>query len=251
MSAATAHSPMMTFPESRGAKLVATVSRGTPWMLVMKAGLAQRGELQAVKGRRIAADWGPQLVFRHLLREAGIGIERDRVEIAPPTKSPDLSFGVAAATALGEGHVAGMWANVLGCEVAVRLRAGSLVVDTRRGDGPPGAGNYSFAALAATESYIEAEPQRIGAAVRALARAQAVIRADPLRASEVAKSLFPSAEAELMGHILTRDAEFYRPTISPETIEEMNRFARAVGLLSSVVSYEQLVATQFRSAWFE
>jgi NitT/TauT family transport system substrate-binding protein len=251
MSAATAHSPMLTFPESRGAKLVATVSRGTPWMLVMRAGLAKRGELEAVKGRRIAADWGPQLVFRHLLREAGIDIERDRVEIAPPTDSPDLSFGVAAATALAEGKVAGLWANVLGCEVAVHLQAGSVVIDTRRGDGPPGAGNYSFAALAATESYIVAEPERIGAAVRALARAQSVIREDRMRAREVARRLFPAVEAELMGHILTRDAEFYRPSISTETIEEMNRFARAVGLLSSAVPYEQLVATQFQSAWSE
>ena len=68
VAAGTAHSPMMIFPDSRGVKLVATVSQGTPWMLVMKAGLAKRGEIQAVKGRRIAADWGPQHDFKYLLR---------------------------------------------------------------------------------------------------------------------------------------------------------------------------------------
>ena len=252
VAAGTAHSPMMIFPDSRGVKLVATVSQGTPWMLVMKAGLAKRGEIQAVKGRRIAADWGPQLVFKYLLREAGIDIERDRVEIVlPPTANPELSFGVAAARALAEGRVAGMWANVLGCEVAVHLEAGSVVVDTRRGDGPPGAGHYSFAALATTDAYIEAEPERLRAVIRAVVRAQSVIRQDSVRAKAVARKLFPAIEAELMGHILTRDAEFYRPSISMETIEEMNRFATAVGLLSSPVPYEQVVATQFRSLWSE
>src|SRR5262245_51018006 len=54
-SAGLAHAPMMFFPEWRGVKLVAAVSQGTPCMLVMKAGLAKRGEITAVKGRRIAA----------------------------------------------------------------------------------------------------------------------------------------------------------------------------------------------------
>ena len=52
-------------------------------MLVMKAGLANRVEIEAVRGRRIAVDRGPGLFFKYLLREA-IDIERDRVEIVPP-----------------------------------------------------------------------------------------------------------------------------------------------------------------------
>ena len=53
-----------------------------------------------------------------------------------------------------------------------------------------------------------------------------------------------------MSQILARDAEFYQPSISMEAIREMNRFATAVGLLSSPVPYEHIVATQFRSLWF-
>jgi ABC-type nitrate/sulfonate/bicarbonate transport system substrate-binding protein len=251
-SAGPAHSLLMIFPEWRGVKLVATVSQGTPWMLVMQSGLAKRGEIEAVKGRRIAADRGPDLVFKYLLRQGGIDIERDRVEIVPPpTTNPGISFGVTAGRALAEGKVDGLWANVLGCELAVHLGGASVVVDTRRGDGPPGAGNYSFAALATTESKIETEPERIGAVIRAVVRAQSVIRRDPARATEVARKLFSPVEAELMGQILIRDGEFYRPSISMEAIGEMNRFATAVGLLSSPVSYEQVVATQFRSLWSE
>src|SRR5262245_36701240 len=126
-SAGLAHAPMMFFPEWRGVKLVAAVSQGTPWMLVMKAGLAKRGEITAVKGRRIAASGGPDRVFKYLLSEAGIYMERDRVEVGQLREAdqPGISFGVAAAKALAEGKVDGIWANVLGCEVALHPGAGS------------------------------------------------------------------------------------------------------------------------------
>lgn len=250
-SAGTAHHPLTVFPDWHGVKLVATMSQGTPWMLVMRAGLAKRGEVEAVKGHRIAADRGPDLVFKYLLREAGIDIERDRVEIGPlpETTGPVTSFGVAAGRALADGKVDGFWANVLGCELAIHLGGGSVVIDTRRGDGPSGSRNYSFAALATTESNIATKRERIEAVIRAVVRGQSVIRRDPLRATEVAKKLFPPVEAELMGQILARDTEFYRPSISIEAAKEMNRFAKAVGLLSSPVPYEQVVATQFRGLW--
>jgi NitT/TauT family transport system substrate-binding protein len=251
-SAGPAHSPLMIFPDWRGVKLVATIAQGTPWMLVMRAGLAKRGEIAAVKGRRIAVDRGPERVFRYLLREAGIDIERDRVEmVPPPTHNTGISFGVSAGRALAEGKVDGIWANVLGCELAIHLAGASVVIDTRRGDGPPGAGNYSFAALTTTESNIETQPERIEAVIRAVVRAQSVLRHDPLRATEVARKLFPAVEAGLMGQILARDVEFYQPSISTAAIEEMNRFATGVGLLSAPVPYEQVVATQFRSLWSE
>jgi ABC-type nitrate/sulfonate/bicarbonate transport system substrate-binding protein len=218
----------------------------------MKAGLAKRGQIKVVKGRRIAVDRGPELVFKYLLREAGIDVESDGVQIIPPQGNDlDISFGVAAGRALAEGKLDGLWANVLGCELAVHLGGGSVVVDPRRGDGPPGAENYSFAAVATTESNIETKPERIAAVIRSITRAQSVLRQDPLRATAVARKLFPPVEAELIGRMLERDAEFYQPSIGVEAIAEMNRFATAVGLLASPVPYEQIVATQFRSVWSE
>jgi len=247
-----AHVPLMVFPDWRGVKLVAAVTQGTHWILVMRSGLAKRGEIDVVKGRTIAADRGPDLILKYLLRQSGVDIQRDRVEIGPlPADDPNMSFGVGAARALADGKVDGLWANALGCELAIQLGAGSVVIDPRRGDGPIGAGNYSFAALATTESKIERHPDRIEAMLRAVTRAQAIIRQEPRRAAEVVKKLFPSSEAELMSQILERDREFYRPTISVDTISEMNRFATASGLLSHPVPYEQVVATQFQNCWSE
>jgi NitT/TauT family transport system substrate-binding protein len=218
----------------------------------MRSGLTERGKIDAVKERRIVADRGPDLIFKYLLCQSGIDVQRDQVEIAPlATDDPNISFGVAAARALADGKVDGLWANALGCELATQLGAGSVIVDPRRGDGPIGAGNYSFAALATTESNIETNPERIEAVIRAIARAQSIIRQEPRRVAEVTRKLFPSTEAELMSQILERDRDFYRPSISVDAVAEMNRFATAFGLLSHAVPYEQVVATQFRSLWSE
>jgi NitT/TauT family transport system substrate-binding protein len=249
-SAGPAHAPVMIFPGWRGVKLVATVSQGTPWMLVMRAGLAKRGEILKVKGHRIAVDKGPGLVFKYLLSEAGIDVERDEVQIVPPpSNDPGISFGVVAGRALVEEKVDGLWVNVLGCEIAVHLDAGSIVIDPRRGDGPSGSGNYSFAALATTEANIENNRKSIEAVIRAVARAQSEIRRNPQAIAEVALRSFPQLEAELMRGILVRDAQFYRPSISMRAIEEMNRFITAVGLLPNPVTYDQVIATEFRHLW--
>jgi ABC-type nitrate/sulfonate/bicarbonate transport system substrate-binding protein len=250
--AGAAHAPLMSFPDWRGVKLVSALMQGTHWMLVLRSGLAKRGEIEAVKGRRIATDRGPDLVFKYLLSQSGIDIQRDQVEFGPlATDGSNISFGVAAARALADGKVDGLWANALGCELATQLGAGSVVIDPRRGDGPIGSGNYSFAALATTESNIERNPNRIEAGIRAIARAQAIIRQVPQRAAEAVRKVFPTTEAELIAQILARDADFYRPSIPASAIDGMNRFAMAAGLLSSPVSYDTVVATQFRHLWSE
>ena len=81
-----------------GVKLVLALMQGTHWMLVIRSGLAKRGEIDAVKERRIAADRTPDLVLRYLLRQSGVDIQRDQVEIGRlATDDPNMSFGVASA----------------------------------------------------------------------------------------------------------------------------------------------------------
>ena len=250
LCAGAAHAPLTTFRDWRGVKLVMAAMQGTHWMLVMRSGLAKRGEIDRLKGRRIAADRGPELILKYLLRQSGLDIERDQVEIGPlATDDPNTSFGVAAARALADGKVDGLWANALGCELAIQSGTGSVVIDPRHGDGPMGAGNYSFAALATTDFHVERNLEQLEAVIRAIGRAQKIIRQEPRRAAAVTKELFPATEAALMSQILERDREFYRPGISEEAISEMNTFAMDSGLLSHPVPYEQVVATQFQSLW--
>jgi hypothetical protein len=100
--------------------------------------------------------------------------ERDAVTIVPipGAHGAGTNFGVSAARALEEGRVDGFWANGMGAELAVRRGVGTVVLDARRGDGPEGCFDYTFAAVAATDHFIRGSPAAAAAAVRAIVRAQ-------------------------------------------------------------------------------
>ncbi len=247
-----AHTMLVAFPGWHGAKLVVALSQGTPWLLVLRADVPARpGDVGAVKGLRIGAAHGPDRAFLYLLREAGIDPARDGVAIAPVpgADAAGASFGVLAAEALEGGVIDGFWANALGSETAVRRGVGKIVVDVRRGDGPPGAGHYTFAALSTTERLLDREPERAAAAVRAIVRAQRILAQDPARATEVGRRRFPPAAAEIIADVVERDLPFYDPVISEASIDAMNRFTRAAGLLAKPVAYDHVVATRFRHLW--
>ena len=94
------------FPEWRGAKLLAALSQGMYWLLVMRSDLeAAPGDVNAVKGRTIGAAPLVALGLRQMLVESGIDLERDVVRIVgvPGANEPGVSFGVAAAEALEAG----------------------------------------------------------------------------------------------------------------------------------------------------
>src|SRR5437899_11611353 len=236
-----AHTTLLAFPQWKGVKLVVTLSQGTPWLLVVRADLpARRGDIGAVKGLRIGAAPGPDRAFLHLLAEVGIDPARDGVTIGPVPGAlePGASFGVVAADALERRLVDGFWANALGSETAVRGGVGKVIADVRRGDGPPAAGHYTFAALATTDALITREPERVAAAVRSIVRAQRRLGKEPALASEVGRRRFPPAAAEIIAAIVERDLPFYDPVVSHAAVETMNGFAQAIGLLAKPVAYD-------------
>jgi len=238
-----AHTTLLTFPGWKGARLVVALSQGTPWLLVLRADLpARRGDVGAVKGLRIGAAPGPDRAFLRLLHEVGVDPARGGTD-------PGASFGVVAAAALERGDVDGFWANALGSETAVRRGVGKVVVDVRRGDGPPGAGQYTFAALSTTDALIARDPERVAAAVRAIVRAQRMLKKEPARATEVGRRRFPPAATEIIATVVERDLPFYDPVIGEPAVAAMNGFARSLGLLAAPVAYDDVVATRFRSLW--
>jgi ABC-type nitrate/sulfonate/bicarbonate transport system substrate-binding protein len=248
----SAHSALAAFPEWAGAKLLCAQAQGMYWFLVMRADLgARRGDIDAVKGRRIGAAPWVEMGLRRLLIEAGIDLDRDRVTVAPVpgTAGAGVNFGVTAAKALEKGLIDGFWANGMGAEVAVRRGAGTVVLDVRRGDGPEVAFNYTMSSLATTDRLIEEEPESAAAAVRALVKTQQALKADPERATEVGRKLFPPDEAGLIAELVRRDLPYYDPRISHEFVTGMNRFARDAGILHGDPAYETVVATRFAPLW--
>jgi ABC-type nitrate/sulfonate/bicarbonate transport system substrate-binding protein len=222
------------------------------WFLVLRRDIgAKRGDLHAVKGLRIGAAPGPVDGLKRMLVEAGIDPERDGVSIAPvqSANAAGVSFGVTAAQALEEGSIDAFWANGMGAEVAVRRGVGTVVLDVRRGDGPAQAGGYTFPALVTTDALIARDPETAAAATRAIIRAQQLLREDPSRATQAAQRLFPPTETQLIAELIARDLPYYDPAITEETVDSMNRFAQAAGILSKPVAYDQVVATQLSHLW--
>ena len=248
----SAHATLLAFPEWQGAKLLAAVGQHTYWFLVIRSDLNPRhGDLDIVKGLRIGAAPGVNLSLQRMLVEAGIDPEKNNVRIMPipGAAGPNVSFGLSAAKALEEGKLDGFWANGMGCEVAVRRGVGTMVLDVRRGDGPPPARDYTFSALVATEKRIKEEPESARAAIRALMKAHKALKENVQYATEVGQKRFPPSEAALIAELVSRDLPYYDPTISQAKVASMNRFAREIGLLSAEVPYEQVVATQFSHLW--
>jgi ABC-type nitrate/sulfonate/bicarbonate transport system substrate-binding protein len=250
--AGSAHATLMAFPEWKGAKLLVALAQRMYWLLILRSDLkAKRGDVSAVKGLRIGAAPGVDLGLKRLLTEAGIDLKRERVEIGPiPGASGSaVSFGLTAAKALEEGKIDGFWANAMGAEIAVSRGVGTVVLDVRRGDGPPAAWHYTFPALMTTEKKISTDPNAVEGAIRAVVRAQKALRADVSKATEVGRKIFPPVEAEIIAKLIERDLPYYDPVISEDVVVKMNCFAQDVGLLSGPVPYEQVVATPFTHLW--
>ncbi len=251
MIAGSVHDLLTEFPRWEGAKLLVCLSQGTPWLLVVRTDLpGKRGDIHALKGLRLTAAEGPDLVLRQLLIEAKVDPDRD-LEIVelPGAKARDVSFGVFAARALEAGQIDGFWANAMGSETAVRRGVGKILVDVRHGDDPAEVRRFTFAGLATTEALIERTPECGAAAVRAIVNTQNALRAEPALAAEVGRRRFPKEAAELIATVVERDVPFYDPVIYPEAVAGLNRFAQSVGRLPGPVAYEQVVAVRFRDLW--
>jgi NitT/TauT family transport system substrate-binding protein len=248
----SAHSALAAFPNFRGAKLICAQAQGMYWFLVMHADLhARRSDLSVVKGRSIGAAPWVDKGLRGLLAEAGIDLESDQVKIAPVPGSLEagVNFGVTAAKALEDRKIDGFWANGMGAEVAVLRGIGTVVLDVRRGDGPKQCFDYTAATIAATDALIARAPDTVAAAVRAIVKTQAALKADVTRAATVGNALFPPSEAALIVDLIRRDLPYYDATLSREFVDGMSNFARQQGILDGEVAYEQIVATQFATLW--
>jgi len=241
------------FPAWKGAKLLCALSQYSYWFLAVRADLdIKRGDINALKGLRLSASppW-PAMTLEYMLIDAGIDLKRDNVRIvaAKPVERDSKWQGQAGINAIREGVADAYWGNGMRVALGEKLGIAKMHLDLRRGDGPPGARWYNFAALTTTERLCETQPEAAAAAVRAIVKTQAALKANPALATDVGHRLFPPDVASLIGDLIARDAPFYAADIKPEAVDGVNKLARAIGLIEEPVPYEQMVATQFRDSW--
>ena len=250
--AGAAHGALAAFPDWRGVKLLAALAQGMYWFLVMHADLGiARGDLQALKGRRIGAAPWVDMGLRRLLAAANLDPQRDeiRIEPVPGAIGSSANFGLTAARALEDRAIDGFWANGMATELALSGGYGSMVLDVRRGDGPAGCFDYTMGVLATTQQLVEQSPDVVAAAVRALVATQAALKADPSRATEAAARRFPTRETGLIERIVERDLAFYKAQIGEPSIVAINEFARWLGILNADLPRSEVVAMQFSHLW--
>src|SRR5215470_7460976 len=247
----SAHSALAAFPQWQGVKLLCAQAQGMYWFLVLHKDFgAKRGDVAAIKGRRIGAAPWVEMGLRRLLVEAGIDPDREvRIGPVPGSLEAGVNFGVNAAKALEDCKIDGFWANGMGAEVAVRRGVGTIVLDVRRGDGPKRAFNYTMSSIATTDALIARSPDAAASAVRAIAKTHAALRKNVDLATEVGRKLFPSTEAELIRELIRRDLPYYDASISRDSVAGMNDFARDIGILTGQAPYESVIATQFSHLW--
>lgn len=250
--AGAAHGALSAFPAWRGCKLLGALAQGMYWFLVMRSELGiARGDLAALKGKRIGAAPWVEMGLRRLLIAAGLDPAQNDITIAPVPGAVGAStnFGLTAAQALADGKIDGFWANGMATEIAVASGTGTIVLDVRRGDGPAGCFDYTFGALATTDRLIADSPEIAEAALRALIDAQRDLKADAGRATLVGEKRFPSRETGLIAPIVARDLPYYDAAISEKAIAGVAGFARSLGILNEDVDYGDVVATRFSHVW--
>lgn len=239
------------FPGWKGAKLLCALSQFSYWFLAVRSDLdIKRGDISGLKGMRLSASppW-PMLSLKYLLTDAGIDFERDNVRIVDAVPMAEWAQGHVGIVAIQQGIADGYWGNGMRVALGEKLGIAKLHLDLRRGDGPPGARWYNFAALSVSERLIAEHPSAAAGAVRAIVKTQKALCADASLAAGIGERLFPADEAPLIAELIRRDTPFYQANISQQAVDGLNKFAIGIGLVSEAVPFEQLVATQFRDLW--
>jgi len=238
------------FPGWRGGAVLCALSHYTYWFLAVRSDLkCERGDVSAVKGLRLSASVLPGLTMKRLLEETGIDFRRDNVRIVASPRRTSQNWAWDGVDAIEQGVADGYWGNGLRADLGVKRGIAKILLDVRRGDGPPAARHWTFPALVTTKRLLEEHPDIAAGAVRAVVKTQQALRAEPQLAAKAAQRLFPAEEASLIAFEVTRDLPFYDATVTEEMVAHASRFAREMGVLEGEVRYGEFVASQFAPLW--
>src|SRR5207245_6735300 len=137
----------------------------------------ERGYVIAVKVLRLRASVLPGLTMKRLLEEAGIDLQRDNVRIVASPRRTSQNWAWDGVDALEQGVADGYWGNGLRADLGVKRGIAKILLDVRRGDGPPAARHWALPAPTTTERLVKEHPDIAAGAVRAIVKTQRALRA--------------------------------------------------------------------------
>jgi len=227
-------------------QLVMAVQARSAAVLVARgeAGLAP-GAVAALRGRRVAAPEGQrglELALRAILRGAGLAPGRDvRLEAVAARR---------ILAALQAGRVdAAILPGEMAAQAIERQRFAAVLVDLRRGEGPPAAQAVAMPTLQGMSETLTRRRDAVRRAVRAVTRAQRRLRGDTEFAAQVAERALRGADPQLIRAVLEAEAPGYRPAVSREAVAHLISAFPAGRGPAPEGGYEQIVATAFAPLW--
>jgi len=204
-----------------------------------------RAFVGAVKGKKfgVASNGSTgDLIAKGLFSEYGLDPEKDVSIIAVGT-------GAAATAALQTGSVDALITYEPDLTKMVAAGAGRIVFDLRTTKTETTYSQLPTSTLTATTAWIEGNPAAAKALVRAVTRADRVLREDPATALPVLTQLYPDLPAAAVKEIYTASQAHFRPEISPETFAAAMKIYKDAGVVAEDVPYDKVVATQFAGEW--
>jgi ABC-type nitrate/sulfonate/bicarbonate transport system substrate-binding protein len=237
--------PMILAEKGFGAKnLLAILSRNPIFMVVRKDLPATN--IKGLKGTKLGmtrAGSATDLALRALLKDAGLEPDRDVAVIAVGSSN-------SAAAALRAGQIDGFMGGEPGGAVIVhQLKIGRYFIEPLRDQGPKFLQSMTFPTLQASDRYIQANPQTVERAVRAVAKTQKRLREDPEAGVRVAQKIFPTLDVELLRAIIALQRPSYLPAITEEAVRTVNQFQKQAGVVKTDFPYDKVVAVQFKPLW--
>src|SRR2546427_9852188 len=182
---------LRAFPGWRGGVLLCALSQYNYWFLAVRSDIkCEQGDVSAVKGLRLSASADPGLTMKRLLEEAGIDLQRDNVRIVPSPRRTSPNWAWDGVDAIEQGVSDGYWGNGLRADLGVKRGIAKILLDVRRGDGPPAARHFTFPALITTERLVKEQPTIAAAAARALVETQKALKAGPQLAAKAPQRRF-------------------------------------------------------------
>jgi NitT/TauT family transport system substrate-binding protein len=242
--------PLLLHAKGVGTKNLVGTKMGQIYALVAQPDLnlptGSRVEImKALKGKRIgviALGSSADAFAQALFREAGLRPDTDVTRVPVGTGS-----GLLAAMQNKAVDVAFVLEPDLG-EI-IRAKTGKVVLDFRKEkDGGPWS-KLPVTTLQVTDKWLDANKDTAARIVRAVSKANALLRDDRAAALRVLATLYPNLGPGTIEEIWQAEHKDFTPGISEAQYQMVTGIVQQAGMVKEIAPYNAVVATEFAKLW--
>jgi NitT/TauT family transport system substrate-binding protein len=201
--------------------------------------------VDAIKGKKFgvaSAGSTGDVIARGLFSEYGLNPDKD-VKVIP------VGTGAAASAALQSGAVDALISYEPDVTKMATSGAGRVVFDLRNTKTETTYSQLPTSTLQATAKWIKDNPETAAALVRAVAKADDVLREQPDVALPVLKQLYPDLPPESVEGAYKVAQSHFKPAITQATYDSAMKVYKTAGTITADIPYSQTIGTQFSQYW--